>query len=159
VGTLQSQQAERLFKYFNQAPFDYILFDTPPLLSVDDAQILACSIQAAILVVDPSKTPRKAVLHAKKVLNRTNTTILGVAINKSCWPDSGKYHSYASDLTRTRTAPRSSINADPAAHATLSGSPPSSGEDDTVNLNGGLPYRRSHQKISEYDSHAPQTDQ
>src|SRR5260370_2693660 len=42
---LQWPPTDKLFDYFMKAPFDYILFDTPPLLPVADAQALASHIQ------------------------------------------------------------------------------------------------------------------
>lgn len=135
VSMAQLLQADHIFKYFKQASFDYILFDTSPLLPVDDAKMLAFSMQAAILVVDPSKTSRKAVRYAKNVLNRANTTILGAVINKSYWPDSEKYQSYPGDLMQARTALRDSLDADPAVHIALT---KSLQEEDTAKLKSVL---------------------
>lgn len=82
---LQSSPANQLFDYLKKAEFDYIILDTCPLLPVADAQILASYIHATILVIDPSKTTRKALLQAKSTLGRTHRTILGAVINKSRW--------------------------------------------------------------------------
>lgn len=95
---LQSPLANQLFEYFKKAPFDYILFDTPPLLPVADAQFLASRVHATVLVVDASKTPRKVLLRAKRVFNRTPTILLGVAINKSRWPESGYIREYQKNV-------------------------------------------------------------
>jgi len=81
---LQSSLAAQLFEFFEQSEqFEYVIFDTPPLLPVADAQILASYVQAIVLVIDAFKTPRNVLLRAKRVLNRTRTTIIGVAIIKS----------------------------------------------------------------------------
>jgi len=100
---LQSPQANQLFTYFGKAPFDYIVFDTPPLLPVADTQFLASHIHAAVLVVDPSKTPRKILLRAKRVLNRTRTRLLGVVINKCRWPEYGYIRDYQKDVPQANT--------------------------------------------------------
>lgn len=92
---LQSHLAQQLFMHFrNTQQFDYIIFDTPPVLPVADAQILGSYIQATILVADASKTPRKVLKHAKQILGRTGTRVLGVAINKSQWPEYGELKDY-----------------------------------------------------------------
>src|SRR5947209_12849264 len=88
---LQSQMAGLLFNYYKESPFDYIIFDTPPLLPVADAQILASLVQAILVVVDPNRTPRKMLLRTKRVLNKVPTMKLGVAINKSHERDYGGY--------------------------------------------------------------------
>lgn len=98
----QSPLAKQIFDYFKNAPFDYILFDTPPLLAVADTQFLASHIQTAVLVVDPSKTPRKVLLRAKRVLNRTHTMILGVVINKCRWPEYGYIRDYQRRVPQSR---------------------------------------------------------
>lgn len=95
VGTASSHSAEllqapltsQLFEDFKKAPFDYVIFDTSALLPVADTQILAAYMQATVFVVDASKTSRKALLRARRVLDKTHTTVLGVVINKSQWSD------------------------------------------------------------------------
>lgn len=84
---LQSPLTSQLFENFNKTSFDYIIFDSSPLLPVVDAQILASYVQVAVLVVDASKTSRRTILRAKRVLSKANTNILGVVINRSRWPD------------------------------------------------------------------------
>ena len=102
---LQSPWANQLFDHLKKAPFDYIIFDTPPLLPVADTQILASHVQATILVVDAPKTPRKTLLEAKRMLNRTRTMILGVVINKNHWPTPGRIRQYLNDVPRPRAVP------------------------------------------------------
>jgi len=85
---LQSPLAHGLFDLFKKSSqFDYVILDAPPLLPVADAQILASYAHTTVLVINASKTPRKVLLRAKQVLNRTRTTVIGVALNKSPWPD------------------------------------------------------------------------
>ncbi len=100
---LQSPLVDQLFDYFMKAPFDYILFDTPPLLPVADAQALASHIQVTVVVVDASKTPRKILLRVKSVFNRTDTKILGVAINKCSWPEYGYIREYQRYIRQSKT--------------------------------------------------------
>ncbi len=101
---LEFPLAQQLFDHFKQASqFDYVIFDTPPLLPVADAQILAVYIPATILVVDASKTPRKSLTRARRMLNRTRTTVLGVVLNKSHWSESGDIRRYLSGLYQPGT--------------------------------------------------------
>jgi capsular exopolysaccharide synthesis family protein len=84
---LQSPRSHQLFNHLQEAPFDYVVVDSPPLLTVADAQILIPLVQAVLLVVDADKTPRRVLLRAKRILSRTRAKILGVALNKSPWSD------------------------------------------------------------------------
>ena len=122
---LQSSAANQIFSYLQKAPqFDYVIFDTPPLLPVADAQILASYIQTTVLVVDASKTPRKALLRARRLLNKTRTSVIGIVLNKSSWSDYDEIHHYLSDTRQPRTG---------SSLAKLPLPPPS-----TPPLNGGV---------------------
>lgn len=124
---LQSQLAQQLFNHFKNSPkFDYVIFDTPPVLPIADSQILASYVQAAVLVVDGSKTSRKALVQAKQTLGRTGTRILGVAVNKSLWPDYGDVREYRSTIQQR---PR----ADIAVSMPPNGTPPPNMSIDSAN--------------------------
>jgi len=97
-------QGNLFFEPFQKTPFDYVIFDTPPLLPVADTQILASYVQAIVLVVDPSKMPRKLLLRAKHLLDKMHTPVLGVVINKSRWPEHGEIRQYFKDVRHYRTA-------------------------------------------------------
>ena len=84
----QTPAAKRVFEHFQAASnFDYIIFDTPSLLPVADTQALAAYMQALILVVDASSTPRKALARVRQTVKRMHIPLLGVVINKNPWPD------------------------------------------------------------------------
>jgi len=127
---LQSSLASQLFDHFKKRPFDYVIFDTSPLLPVADTQILASYVQATVLVIDASKTPRKVLLRARQVLNRTHATIIGVVLNKSPWSDYGDIRHYLSD----RRQPKAKFDlTEPHAHPvdassiTIPTTPPTNG--------------------------------
>ncbi len=101
---LPSPQGNLFLERLKRAPFDYVIFDTPPLLPAADAQILASYVQAIVLVVDPSKTPRKLLLRAKHLLDKIRTPVLGVVINKNRWQEHGEIRQYLNDAQYRRTA-------------------------------------------------------
>ncbi|OBZ11235.1 MULTISPECIES: CpsD/CapB family tyrosine-protein kinase [Bacillales] len=61
--------------------YDIILIDTPPLLAVTDAQIVATKSDGVILVVDQGKVKREIAGKAVKNLESVNARILGVVLN------------------------------------------------------------------------------
>jgi polysaccharide biosynthesis transport protein len=108
---LQSPLAHQLFDLFKKSSqFDYVIFDAPPLLPVADARILAAYAQVTLLVVDASKTPRKVLLRAKHVLNKTHTKILGVVLNKNPWPDYDNTREYLHGLQRNSQQPKAKFD-------------------------------------------------
>ncbi|MGH9403067.1 MAG: GumC family protein [Terriglobia bacterium] len=61
--------------------FEFVLVDSPPILSVADSRILATLTDAAILVTRAHSTPYDVVRRARSLLYGANSRILGVALN------------------------------------------------------------------------------
>lgn len=61
--------------------FDMVILDSPPLLAVTDALILAKSVDGVILVIDPKKTKRGAIQQAVEQLQRLDARLLGIVLN------------------------------------------------------------------------------
>ncbi|MCD2475924.1 protein tyrosine kinase EpsB, partial [Staphylococcus aureus] len=62
--------------------FSLVIFDSPPLLAVADAQILANQTDGSVLVVLSGKTKTDTVLKAKDALEQSNAKLLGALLNK-----------------------------------------------------------------------------
>jgi succinoglycan biosynthesis transport protein ExoP len=99
---LQSPLASQIFDYLKESPFDYIIVDSPPLLPVADAQVMASLVEAVVLVIDANKTPRRVLVRARQVLRKTQTRVLGVVINKSKWLDLGVSQQYPEKRRQTQ---------------------------------------------------------
>jgi len=63
------------------AEFEYVLMDSPPILSVADSRILATFVDAVILVTRAYETPYEAVRRARSLLYGAGARILGVTLN------------------------------------------------------------------------------
>jgi succinoglycan biosynthesis transport protein ExoP len=61
--------------------FEYVLVDSPPLLSVADSRILATFTDAVVLVTRANETPYEVVRRARSLLYGAGARILGVALN------------------------------------------------------------------------------
>jgi capsular exopolysaccharide synthesis family protein len=61
--------------------YDIVLIDTPPLLAVTDAQIVASRSDGVILVVDQGKVKREIAKKAIQNLENVNARIIGVVLN------------------------------------------------------------------------------
>lgn len=61
--------------------FDYIIFDTPPVLAVTDPQIIANKCDGVVLVIASGKTNKYRAIKAKELLENAKSRILGVIIN------------------------------------------------------------------------------
>ena len=63
--------------------FDVIFFDSPPVLPVTDASILASKLDASIIVYEIGRTSREALLRAKNQLDSVGADITGIILNQT----------------------------------------------------------------------------
>ncbi len=61
--------------------FEYVIIDTPPVLSVTDAVILAAQSDGTVVVIRPGKTGRAALKRAIEVLRQSHIKLFGTVIN------------------------------------------------------------------------------
>ncbi|WP_349768492.1 CpsD/CapB family tyrosine-protein kinase [Priestia megaterium] len=77
--------------------FDIVIFDTPPILAVADAQILANQVDASLLIVSSSKTEKDAALKAKDLLTQAKSKLLGAVLNNRKMNEGNYYYYYGSN--------------------------------------------------------------
>lgn len=64
-----------------QTRFDHIIIDSPPVMPVSDALVIASKCNCAILVVRAGETPREVVQVARERLSHFDVTVAGVVLN------------------------------------------------------------------------------
>ncbi len=74
--------------------FDVILLDTPPIIAVTDAQVLANVADGVVLVVGSGKTEVDSAKKAKELLESAQAKILGVVLNNKKTEDDQYYYYY-----------------------------------------------------------------
>jgi protein-tyrosine kinase len=74
--------------------YDIVIFDTPPVLAVTDAQILANKCDGTILVVNSGKTEIEPAVKSKELLLSSKGKLLGVVLNQKNANDSQYYYYY-----------------------------------------------------------------
>ncbi len=79
-GLLQSEAMKRFLSTIVGA-FDHVVFDSPPVLAVTDAVLLAHLTDGAILCVRAGATSREMVARARAELLQGRVSILGVLLN------------------------------------------------------------------------------
>lgn len=73
---------------------DVLLLDSPPVLAVTDAAILARQMDGVLLVVDAGTTRRQLAANAKDSLEKVGARVLGVALNRLQPRGDGYYYYY-----------------------------------------------------------------
>jgi succinoglycan biosynthesis transport protein ExoP len=61
--------------------FAYVIFDSPPVLAVTDAIVLAASADGVVLTVHGGQTPRELVQRSAERLRQANIPVLGALLN------------------------------------------------------------------------------
>lgn len=74
--------------------YDFILFDTPPVLAVTDAQVLANLADGSILVTSSGTTDRDGAIKAKELLSNANAKLLGAVLNNKKADKNTHYYYY-----------------------------------------------------------------
>lgn len=72
--------------------FNFIILDSPPLLAVTDAQILANKIDGVVFVVHGGVTPKEAVKLGREKLQNAN--IIGIVLNQINLEQHGYYYQH-----------------------------------------------------------------
>lgn len=88
---------KRLQELVNAAKgrYDRILFDSPPIIGVSDASVLATVMDGALLLIQHRRNPQAMTLRAQQTLRSTRTTLIGAILNQVP-NDSGEDYGYYS---------------------------------------------------------------
>jgi protein-tyrosine kinase len=94
---LGSERMSRLLAAL-EAEFDIVLVDTPPVLAVTDAAVLAPRVGGVVLVIRSGGTDRQAVQRAAQALQAVKARVLGTVLGavKTAERD-GYYYYYKSE--------------------------------------------------------------
>lgn len=79
------------------ARYDRVIFDSPPVIAVADAMILANVVDGVLFVIKSGQTSREVVRRAKEMLEGINAPLLGAVLNDLDLEDRAyRYHYYYS---------------------------------------------------------------
>lgn len=88
---LGSQKMQAILDNMRQSA-DIILIDTPPILAVTDAAVLAPTLDGVLIVVRPGKTRASALRLTLEQMHRVNANVLGIVLNDVA--TRGSYYGY-----------------------------------------------------------------
>ena len=78
---LSSNRMLELVRALSQR-FDVVIFDTPPVMAVADATVLASAVDGALLVVDNNHTRKKLLRQSFDALLAVGTNVIGIVLNR-----------------------------------------------------------------------------
>jgi capsular exopolysaccharide synthesis family protein len=98
AGILNSRRMSELIQDVKQR-FDLVLVDSPPILGVSDASVLASEVDLTMLVVQHRKLPRNMLLRVKQAVENVGGHVIGVVLNNVDVRSDSQYQYYTSYYT------------------------------------------------------------
>ncbi|NQW99089.1 polysaccharide biosynthesis tyrosine autokinase [bacterium] len=120
AGILNSRRMSELIQDVKQR-FDLVLVDSPPILGVSDASVLASEVDLTMIVVQHRKLPRNMLLRVKQAVENVGGNVIGVVLNNVDVRSDSQYQYYTSYYTYY--APAESQGGPPAAVASAPSKP------------------------------------
>ena len=100
MGILGYAQMKALISELKQR-YDFVVFDSPPILGVSDASILASEVDLVIQVIQYRRYPQPMNIRAKQMIEKVGGNYVGIVLNninmaqdESYYYYSGYYHNY-----------------------------------------------------------------
>jgi capsular exopolysaccharide synthesis family protein len=94
MSILNSAQMKQMIGDLKQR-YDFVFFDSPPILGVSDASILASEMDIVVQVVQYRRYPQPMTLRAKQVIEKVGGTFLGVVLNNINMSQDESYYYYS----------------------------------------------------------------
>lgn len=94
LGILNSQRMKDFVRDV-KARYDFVFFDSPPIMGVSDASVLASEVDLALLVVQYRKYPQAMTVRAKQMVQKVGGNLLGVVLNNINISQDSYYYYYS----------------------------------------------------------------
>jgi capsular exopolysaccharide synthesis family protein len=94
MGVLNSPQMKDLITELKQR-YDYIFFDSPPILGVSDASVLASEVDIAIQVIQYRRYPQPMNIRAKQLVEKVGGNLIGIVLNNINMSQDESYYYYS----------------------------------------------------------------
>lgn len=91
MSTLSSERMNLLLQYFAWQ-YDFVIFDTSPLLDLDGTSALATMVDGVLFVTNPTLTQSKELEIAKEIINQFKHKIIGTLVNNGKTQDYSKVY-------------------------------------------------------------------
>ena len=94
MSILGSAQMKDVIKELKRR-YDFVFFDSPPLLGVSDASILASEIDMVLQVIQYRRYPMPMTLRAKQMVQKVGGNLLGLVLNNINMSQDENYYYYS----------------------------------------------------------------
>ena len=94
MGVLSSAQMKELIRDLKRR-YDYVFFDSPPIMGVSDASILASEVDAVMQVIQYRRYPQPMTIRAKQMIEKVGGNLLGIVLNNINMASDENYYYYS----------------------------------------------------------------
>ena len=112
VGILNSQRMIDLMEQVKSS-YDIVFFDSPPILGVSDASVIASAVDMTIVVVQHRRFPRSMLQRVKYALVNVGANIIGCVLNNTDTRHDEYYEYYTSYYQYYSTEKSTNISSKP----------------------------------------------
>jgi polysaccharide biosynthesis transport protein len=74
--------------------YDFIFFDSPPVLGVSDASVLASEVDMVIQVIQYRRYPQPMSIRAKQLIEKVGGNLIGILLNNINMSQDESYYYY-----------------------------------------------------------------
>lgn len=94
LGIINSPRMKELVEEVRNR-YDFVFFDSPPIMGVSDASVLTSMMDMALLVVQYRKYPQAMTLRAKQMIEKVGGNLLGIVLNNINISQDSYYYYYS----------------------------------------------------------------
>jgi capsular exopolysaccharide synthesis family protein len=94
MGVLSSAQMKELIRDLKRR-YDYVFFDSPPIMGVSDASILSSEVDAVMQVIQYRRYPQPMTIRAKQMIEKVGGNLLGIVLNNINMASDENYYYYS----------------------------------------------------------------
>ncbi len=94
MGVLSSAQMKELIRELKRR-YDWVFFDSPPIMGVSDASILASEVDMVLQVIQYRRYPQPMTIRAKQMIEKVGGNLLGIVLNNINMASDENYYYYS----------------------------------------------------------------
>ena len=94
MGILSSPQMKALIGELKRR-YDFVFFDSPPIMGISDAAILASEVDIVMQVIQYRRYPQPMTIRAKQMIQKVGGNLLGIVLNNINMSSDENYYYYS----------------------------------------------------------------
>src|SRR5213075_2273857 len=94
LGILNSTQMKEFIREVKRR-YDFVFFDSPPIMGVSDASILASEVDMTLQIIQYRRYPQPMNIRAKQMIEKVGGNLLGIVLNNINVSQDENYYYYS----------------------------------------------------------------